>query len=75
MVNFMAKIKLQGISLRYDGIAAKDFYNFHRSQFDRWEYGEIKKVWTDADGNTCIRYASGKWWHYTVDSKGNVIFW
>lgn len=56
-------------------MTATQFYNFHRSLFDNWEYGEIKKVWTDAAGNTCIKYSSGKWWHYNVDSKGNVIFW
>ena len=29
-------------------MTATQFYNFHRSLFDNWEYGEIKKVWTDA---------------------------
>lgn len=53
----------------------KQFYNFHRSQTLNWEHGEIKEVWTDTDGNTCIRYADEKWWHYTVDKKGNIIFW
>lgn len=56
-------------------MTAKQFYNFHRSQFGIWEHGEIKEVWTDVDGNTCIRYADGKWWHYTVDKKENIIFW
>lgn len=46
-------------------MTAKQFYNFHRSQFDGWEHGEIKEVWTDTDGNTCIRYADEKWWHFT----------
>lgn len=56
-------------------MTAKQFYNFHRSRFDSWEHGKIKEIWTDADGNICIRYASGKWWHYSVDKKGNIFFW
>lgn len=56
-------------------MTAKQFYNFHRSQFDTWEHGEIKKTWIDENGNTCIMYQSGKWWHYNVDKKGNIIFW
>lgn len=50
-------------------MAAEELYNFHRSQPDGWEHGEIKEVWTDADGSTCIRYADEKWWHYNVDKK------
>lgn len=56
-------------------MTAEQFYNFHRSQLDGWEHGEIKEVWTDADCNTCIRYTDGKWWHYNVDKKENIIFW
>ena len=28
-------------------MTAKQFYNFHRSQFGTWEHGEIKKAWID----------------------------
>lgn len=56
-------------------MTATQFYNFHRSLFENWEYGEIKETWKDADGNTCIKYTSGNWWHYTVDKNGNIIFW
>ena len=55
-------------------MTAKQFYNFHRSQFDTWEHGEIKKTWIDENGNTCIMYQSGKWWHYK-NKDGKVIFW
>lgn len=55
--------------------AKQFFYSFHRSQFDTWEHGEIKKTWIDENGNTCIMYQSGKWWHYNVDKKENIIFW
>ena len=53
----------------------KDFYAFHKSIFDTWEHGEISETRTDLDGNTCIRYESGAWWHYKTDRKGNIIFW
>ena len=56
-------------------MTAKQFYNFHRSQFDIWEHGEIAKTWIDENGNVCIMYQSDKWWHYDVDKKGNIIFW
>lgn len=56
-------------------MTATQFYNFHRSRFDTWEHGKIKKAWIDENGNTCIMYQSGKWWHYNVDEKGNMIFW
>ena len=55
-------------------MTAKQFYNFHRSQFDTWEHGEIKKTWIDENGNVCIMYQSGKWWHYK-NKDGKVIFW
>lgn len=58
-----------------DFMTTKQFYNFHRSLFDTWEHGEIKKTWIDENGNVCIMYQSGKWWHYNVDKKGNIIFW
>lgn len=57
-----------------DFMTAKQFYNFHRSQFDTWEHGEIKKTWIDENGNVCIMYQSGKWWHYK-NKDGKVIFW
>lgn len=58
-----------------DTMTPKDFYAFHKSIFDTWEHGEIMETWTDLDGNTCIRYDSGAWWHYKTDRKGNIIFW
>lgn len=55
-------------------MTAKQFYNFHRSLFENWEYGEIEETWKDADGNICIKYTSGNWWHYSVNEQG-IIFW
>ena len=54
---------------------AKMYYAFHRSLFDHWEHGEIAETWTDQEGNTCIRYESGSWWHYKTTKNGEVEFW
>lgn len=43
---------------------AKKYYESHMRFFENWREGGIEKVWIDADGNICIRYESGKWWHY-----------
>ena len=51
-------------------------FEFHRGIFEKWEHGEIAESWRDAAGILCIRYQSGKWWHYATDSTGkNIIFW
>jgi hypothetical protein len=36
----------------------------HRKAFENWQEGGVKKIWIDSDGNICIEYDSGKWWHY-----------
>lgn len=40
------------------------YYNNHKSAWENWENGEPTKVWFDMDGNLCIEYENGKWWHY-----------
>lgn len=55
---------------------AEECLLFHQSLFEQWEHGEIAETWRDAAGILCIRYQSGKWWHYATDSTGkNIIFW
>lgn len=39
-------------------------YNRHKEAFEEWKEGEPVKVWFDFEGNLCIEYESGKWWHY-----------
>ena len=43
---------------------ATESYKNHKSAFENWTYGEVKKVWFDADNNLCIEYESGDWFHY-----------
>lgn len=47
----------------------------HKSVYDTWEEGEIINVWKDENGTLCIRYESGKWWHYRERSYGEVEWW
>lgn len=40
------------------------YFNNHKSAWENWENGEPVKAWWDSDGNLCIEYESGKYWHY-----------
>lgn len=40
---------------------AYDRHKFFRSD---WDEGEPIEAWFDEDRNVCVKYASGKWWHY-----------
>lgn len=39
-------------------------YRRHKAGFGEWREGEPVKSWYDDDGNICVEYESGKWWHY-----------
>lgn len=43
----------------------KTCYERHKSVWEKWENGEPVKSWFDNDGNLCIEYENGKWWHYS----------
>ena len=51
-------------------------YLYHKSIFEDWQEGEPVDYWYDEDGNLCIYYHSGKWWHYKgADGQGEIVFW
>ena len=56
----------------------KDFINecvsAHRNAFEIWSEGEVAKTWIENEV-LCIKYESGKWWHYRKDEKGNIEWW
>ena len=55
-------------------LTIKECYNFHKSVFERWTYGEPVESWKDENGYLCIRYACGVWFHYR--RRNNVVeFW
>ena len=44
-------------------------YTQHKAAWENWPNGEPVKSWFDAEGNICIEYESGKWWHYNEDGE------
>lgn len=49
-------------------------YQCHCSSMEEWHEGQPIKVWLDDAENICIRYESGKWWHYKPNGNG-FIWW
>lgn len=43
---------------------AVELFEIHKSTVEDWQNGEIQKIWFDHNGNLCIEYTSGNWWHY-----------
>ena len=37
--------------------------------------GEPERAWKDCDGYLCIRYESGRWWHYRWEADGHLVWW
>lgn len=50
---------------------ARANYARHKEAFEEWREGEPIKAWFDFEGNFCIEYESGKWWHY--NDKGGMV--
>lgn len=46
----------------------------HRRAFECWTEGNIVDYWEDEQGNICVRYESGNWWHYSI-RNGKVTGW
>lgn len=47
----------------------------HKAVVSNWREGRIKKVWQDEDGNLCVMYNSGHWWHYKNLDKPIPEWW
>lgn len=43
----------------------------HKKAFENWTQGNMVDCWEDEDGNTCVKYDSGNWWHYKIVSLGD----
>lgn len=48
-------------------------YQYHSSCFEEWQEGHPVDSWLDDEGTLCIRYESGKYWHYK--QSGNEFTW
>lgn len=53
---------------------AQKFSEVHRLAWSNPSHlGAIEKVWQDEDGNLCIQYSCGEWYHYRM--VGNRLEW
>lgn len=43
---------------------AKLAYERHKFFCEDWHEGKPIGAWFDDDNNVCVKYESGKWWHY-----------
>lgn len=50
-------------------------YERHMSFIKDWPHGKPVKAWFDKDGNICVEYESGKWWHYKYLDLPFPIWW
>ena len=55
---------------------ATAFYNMHKKGCEQWEFGEPETVWIDEDSVAlCIKYTSGKRFHYRLTPDGCAEWW
>ncbi len=47
----------------------------HKKAYEKWPYGREIETWKDENGNIRVRYATGQWFHYSMDSTGAVQWW
>lgn len=50
-------------------------YQIHKCAYENWKEGAPVESWSDEQGNICIKYESGNWWHYNFESNGELIWW
>ena len=50
------------------------FFEIHKAAFEDWQEGNPIQMWVDDSGIFCMKYESGKWWHYKETSSG-VEWW
>lgn len=53
-----------------------DCYEQHKAVWEKWDKGEPVDHWRDDEGNMCIRYANGEWFHYRINpgAEGEAPF-
>lgn len=47
----------------------------HSQACEGWNEGGIAEYWNDENGHLCIRYESGKWWHYKNIGTPEFTYW
>ena len=36
----------------------------HKEFIEEWKEGGVSEAWIDENNNLCVRYESGRWFHY-----------
>lgn len=49
---------------------AEEYRQEHIAACEDWAHGEVETAWLDDDGNTCVQYKDGSWWHYKETPEG-----
>ena len=52
---------------------AQKYAEIHKAAFEVDRQGVVKNVATDEDGNICIKYSNGQWFHYRMN--GETLEW
>lgn len=39
-------------------------YQTHKQAFSSWREGQPVESWVEPGCDICVKYESGKWWHY-----------
>lgn len=47
----------------------------HSNEFGDWNEGEPIKIWSEENCEVCVKYESGKWWHYKDLDLPFPTFW
>lgn len=53
---------------------AERYAQMHKNICEHWREGDVISVWRDENKTLCIKYESGKWWHYRI-TNGQLEFW
>lgn len=87
-LNFMDDEEIEGILEQAEVMRQKreerkkpDYREFmercikaHMEAFEDWPYGAVERFFEDGDGNFCLRYQGGMYWHYK-EEDGGIVWW
>lgn len=68
----------ENFQMEYEPIA-EEIFEKHKEcvevESGEWKEGSVKDFWKDREGNLCIQYESGSWWHYKDIDSEIPTFW
>lgn len=54
---------------------AEKYATIHRQAFEIDKLGAIETYWQDDNGDICVKYACGDWYHYRINEKYKTLEW